>query len=284
MHGDYRIQSVSEEEGNVVYGESTGRLFMKHDDDYVLIEGSFVTHSRSSHHNTLTNGVLEVKGDFAQKETKSNQAAFGASGTHKVVLSGSGRQNVSFESPKRSGFQTLIIVNREGRGIMLSEGCRVGREVFLSLNPLLLELVPGEAAEIKVRTPFASERIEWRSFDEKVASVSEGAVLAKAPGRTRIRIAGTADESVFLYIPVVVPDKEKSVLNDEAEDTSAGQALVSEEPARERAMKIVHQAIAAQKEGRFEDALRKYRECLAIYYIPEVAEHAEKLEKFIQSR
>jgi len=283
VRGDYRIQSVSEEEGNMVYGESTGALFMKHDDDYVLVGGSFVTHSRYSHHNSLTNGVLEVKGDFAQKETKSNQAAFGASGAHKVVLSGSGRQDVSFESPKRSGFQTLIVVNREDREITLSEGGRVGREVFLSLNPLLLELVPGETAGIEVRAPFASERIEWRSFDEKVASVSEGAVRAKAPGRTRIRIASTADESVFLYIPVVVPDKEKPVLNDEAEDTSAGQALVSEEPARERAMKIVHQAIAAQKEGRLEEALRKYKESLLIYNIPNVAEHAEKLEQYIQS-
>ena len=59
---------------------------------------------------------------------------------------------------------------------------------------------------------------------------------------------------------------------------------VSDEPPRVRAMELVYQGVAAQKDGRLEEALRKFRESLLIYHIQEVAEHVEQLEKSFQSR
>jgi len=61
--------------------------------DYVCVEGNFVTQSYYSHNGRLTDGVLEVKGDFIQKKHQSSYAYrdnFYATGKHKTILSGEG--------------------------------------------------------------------------------------------------------------------------------------------------------------------------------------------------
>ena len=271
--GDYKIQGSSAE-------NSQGRLTMSDENDSVSVHGDFVMQSAHPHVGRFSKGVLEVKGNFVQKAGAGNN--FSASGTHKVVLSGEKRQNVSFENPDKSGFQMLLILNRDKRGIGAPAGYKVRREHALVLDRTYLRLNPGETVRVKI-SGGPDERFSWSSLDEKVASVSEGAVRAKAPGRTRIRIAGSADQSVFLYIHVEVAQKESSPLNGDAGDRSAGRPPVPKETARERAMRLVHEAIAAQKEGRLEEALQKYKESLVIYHSPKVAEHVEKLEKYIRS-
>ena len=53
----------------VTYGGSLSYLIMSNEEDYVLVEGDFVTQTYYSHENLLTAGVLEIKGDFLQKIT-----------------------------------------------------------------------------------------------------------------------------------------------------------------------------------------------------------------------
>ena len=53
-------------DGTVTYGNSSGRLIMTNENDYVLVGGRFVTQSRYNHSSYLTAGILEVKGDFNQ--------------------------------------------------------------------------------------------------------------------------------------------------------------------------------------------------------------------------
>ena len=91
---------------------SNGYLRMTDENGHLTVYGDFVMDSRHSHSSELTNGVLEIKGDFTQKSTYSgNYSNFYASGTHKVVLSGSGEQVVSFEDPSYSHFNMLEITN-----------------------------------------------------------------------------------------------------------------------------------------------------------------------------
>jgi len=46
---------------------------MTNENDYVCVEGNFVTQSYYSHNGRLTDGVLEVKGDFIQKAERSQR-------------------------------------------------------------------------------------------------------------------------------------------------------------------------------------------------------------------
>ncbi|MDP4147713.1 MAG: hypothetical protein Q8936_25145, partial [Bacillota bacterium] len=83
--GDYNIVDG-------IYG-SYGILKMINDKDYICVGGNFLTKSYCSTAGNLSAGVLEIKGNFTQKLYGYGDN-FAASGTHKVVLSGSGVQTV----------------------------------------------------------------------------------------------------------------------------------------------------------------------------------------------
>ena len=104
--GNYRIQTKN---ADGTYSNSYGILVMTNAADYVQVGGGFVTQSYYSHNTYLTAGTLEVKGDFTQKlfDSSSGHTNFNASGSHKVVLSGTSLQTVYFESPDYSRFNIL---------------------------------------------------------------------------------------------------------------------------------------------------------------------------------
>ncbi|MCI5134930.1 MAG: hypothetical protein D3920_07615, partial [Candidatus Electrothrix sp. AW2] len=107
VKGDYRIQKTKED-GSFTY--STGYLKMVNEADHIVVEGNFVTDSYYSHNGYLTAGILELKGNFIQKASSSSDN-FQATGTHKVLLSGTGSQTVSFEdaSSSQSHFNELLL-------------------------------------------------------------------------------------------------------------------------------------------------------------------------------
>ena len=115
VKGDYRIQGENTD-GSYTY--SYGYLNMVNEADHIVVEGNFFMDSDYSHDGYLTAGILELKGNFTQKSTSvsiSNhpQYNFSASGTHKVLLSGNGPQEVSFDTLKNgsSHFNILEISN-----------------------------------------------------------------------------------------------------------------------------------------------------------------------------
>ncbi|MCI5194574.1 MAG: hypothetical protein D3915_15920, partial [Candidatus Electrothrix sp. AU1_5] len=124
VKGDYRIQK---KEGDV-YTSGWGRLNMNDEAEYVLVEGSFATDSNADHEGYLTAGTLEIKGNFTQKSTYSSgddYKNFHASGTHRVLLSGTGTQTVSFEDARGSyysHFSILEITNPDSENIIFSSG------------------------------------------------------------------------------------------------------------------------------------------------------------------
>ncbi|NWH05287.1 dockerin type I repeat-containing protein, partial [Desulfobacter latus] len=130
VDGDYRIQTASTDaQGATTYKYSSGTLNMTNSADNVLVHGNFVMDSYYGHGALLTSGTLEVKGDFTQKSTVSSSTAkdyinFQATGTHRVLLSGTAKQTVSFStaSCNRSHFNILEITNDTNAGILFSTG------------------------------------------------------------------------------------------------------------------------------------------------------------------
>ena len=111
--GDYRIQKRNVDEWGVVsYGGSYGVMRMQYPEDFVAVGRSFVTQSNSgngSSGNLYSAGTMEIGGDFIQLKHSSSTVSeqnFAASGTHKVILNGTGLQKVTFQSTS-SGFNIL---------------------------------------------------------------------------------------------------------------------------------------------------------------------------------
>ncbi|MCI5118524.1 MAG: hypothetical protein D3913_11335, partial [Candidatus Electrothrix sp. LOE1_4_5] len=120
VKGDYRIQK---ENADGSYTYSGGFLKMVNETDHVVVEGDFITDSSSSYDGRLTAGTLELKGNFIQKSTYTGRYDnFKASGTHKVLLSGLGAQEISFEdaSNSYSHFNILEITNPDPKQITFS--------------------------------------------------------------------------------------------------------------------------------------------------------------------
>lgn len=88
-----------------------GTLCMTQSSDYVLVDGDFTTKSMVNHKNMLTDGVLEVKGDFLQS---GNNASFVATENHTTILSGTREQVVTFHDYKNSYFMNVKLENETG--------------------------------------------------------------------------------------------------------------------------------------------------------------------------
>ncbi len=106
--GDYRLQGIEEnEEGQLVYGNSSGNIRMTNENDYFLVNGDFYTQSvHNLWTNELTEGTLELKGNFTQLVGNATDN-FNSRDNHKIILSGAGHQEIFFEAPTSSGFNIL---------------------------------------------------------------------------------------------------------------------------------------------------------------------------------
>lgn len=108
VQGDYCIQTT---DGY----SSKGTLLMTNESDIVKVAGDFVMYSSISHKDCLTNGVLEIGGNFTQED--GHRENFFSSNNHTVILNGSAEQIVSFDS-KYSSINNLIITNSSESGVV----------------------------------------------------------------------------------------------------------------------------------------------------------------------
>ena len=100
---NYRIK------GNLTI--ANGTLNMTNAADHLTVEGDFTTASTIDHSGKLTDGVLELKGNFTQA---GSERAFISMDHHTVLFNGSGQQEVSFANPNTSFFCNLEVSNLEG--------------------------------------------------------------------------------------------------------------------------------------------------------------------------
>ena len=125
--GDYRIQNKeTDDDGNIIYSRSNGRLCMSDDKARLNVFGSFFTQSiygNGSNENYLTAGTLDLKGDFTQISA-GNSYNFDARGNHKTVFSGDTVQNIHFDNPNNSHFYFLILRNDITSGYTFTSGTK----------------------------------------------------------------------------------------------------------------------------------------------------------------
>ncbi len=138
VKGDY----ISDNYGT--YNYSYGYLYMTNPNDYMLVEGNFLMDSYYSHEGKLTAGTLEVKGNFTQRATSvsAGRDNFNTSGTHKVILSGTAKQTVSFTFPYASDshFNVLDIRNTSAEGVTFITGAYVIGNLTATICQIPLDL------------------------------------------------------------------------------------------------------------------------------------------------
>ena len=119
VEGDYRIQTKVEKDAEISYTPSSGYLRMNSAEDYVRVEGNFYTYALYSNAEYLTDGVLELKGNFEQT-SKNETNNFTASGNHTVLLSGNKKQEINFANvgSDHSYFANLEITNKSEEGVV----------------------------------------------------------------------------------------------------------------------------------------------------------------------
>ena len=117
--GNYYITGSGSNYTTGAYTTANASLRMKNASDEVRISGDFITASSSyssySNSNTFTNGVMYIGGNFRQingGNTSTACANFEASGSHKVVFNGSGRQTIQFDTTS-SGFANVEFQNTD---------------------------------------------------------------------------------------------------------------------------------------------------------------------------
>ncbi|KNY30128.1 Kelch repeat-containing protein [Pseudobacteroides cellulosolvens] len=86
-----------------------GRLKMLNPRDYVLVNGNFGAYSYLGGTDILTAGTLEIKGNFTQGYGQHNN--FHANGNHKVILSGTTQQIITFNK-----FESNVTNYNNGNG------------------------------------------------------------------------------------------------------------------------------------------------------------------------
>ena len=105
VNGDYRIQSPNSTNG---YTYCSGKLIMTDAKAYVLVKGDFYTQSSQNSTGLLTDGVLELKGNFTQISGNGTSNNFQAEGKHQVKFTGDEKQIVKFNNPSYSNFADAV--------------------------------------------------------------------------------------------------------------------------------------------------------------------------------
>ena len=87
--------------------------------DYVKVEGSYISRSKQSSYGRLTNGTLEVGGDFIIEAEAVNN--FYTGGSHTLLLSGKNPQKISFATSRANGSHivNLKITNQSEDGVLI---------------------------------------------------------------------------------------------------------------------------------------------------------------------
>ena len=116
IFGDYNISSYYKQAANGMVLTYSGNLNMSHENGNMIVYGTFLCQSL---YNNLTAGTIEINGHFVQQTSTYTGSGyrynnFSPSGTHKVILSGTGEQNISFQNPGESYFNILEIKNTSG--------------------------------------------------------------------------------------------------------------------------------------------------------------------------
>ena len=146
VNGDFRIQTeVANEDGSIGYSDSTGILRMENDNDYVLINGDFITQTSSFrteiyYYNlpyTINSGTIEIKGDFLQKSSDKYNSTFCSGLNSRILISGRNAQTICFDNEVDSRIAVLEIANTSNEGVTFESAVIVTTELKQTSSALV---------------------------------------------------------------------------------------------------------------------------------------------------
>jgi hypothetical protein len=120
--GDY-LEGVDWDGDGTYETYCNGRLYMTDAAGYMKVGGNAQFYSYLGYgYPQMSAGTLEILGNFRQKRDANGygNSCFPATGTHRTLLSGTGTQTVSFESPGNSYFNILEVTNQLADGSTVS--------------------------------------------------------------------------------------------------------------------------------------------------------------------
>ena len=111
------------------YRTESGLLFMQNKEDIVTIQGNYENVAKSDLKGCLTEGIMQVGGDFTVSE-EAGEYAFCPGRNHTVELNGSGKQTVTTQKDNGiSYFNNLILSNNSREGIAFVNDPYVEKQV-----------------------------------------------------------------------------------------------------------------------------------------------------------
>lgn len=114
-------------------GLGEGYLLMTNAEDYICVNGDFYVYSYRNY-NKLTDGTIEVKGNFTQRyHSNYHTDNFAPSGNHKVILSGEGLQTIDFQRTE-SRFNILEIQNYSEEGVVCATSVTINELIDNGCN------------------------------------------------------------------------------------------------------------------------------------------------------
>ena len=145
IHGGYYLGDPDKIWEKPLGGTSQGCLNMTNPEDYILVDEVFYMDCGESDaasqnkrlKSELSDGILEVKGDFVQKEEKRKdgndiESRFNAVGNHTVILSGDKEQKVWMPGSAKKGshLKNMTVTNRSRLGVFFQEECCVTGKII----------------------------------------------------------------------------------------------------------------------------------------------------------
>lgn len=218
ISGDYAIAGsyAKNADGTTTYTYTgTGaKLIMILDSDIVRIGRNLGINTSGA--SSLTAGTMYIAGNFYQYQN--GFSSFNASGSHTVVLNGTGKQHIYFKDYPYSKFYILQLTQPTSQYVFSPDPCwntlyESGSQPQLAvtsvnLSARTLTLLPKETYTFTVSVlpeNAANKSLTWSSSDESVARVDQsGKVTAVSQGTASIR--ATAPNGVYRSCTVDVTD------------------------------------------------------------------------------
>ena len=131
VFGNYFDYNISDNENSKGYENSDGKIVMSSDDDYFYVEQNIVAMLTNNAEPSIKAGTVEIKGNFYNfdDDFSGDTSTWIATGTSKLLLSGSSDQLVCFERYRTDGtthFSNVTVNNADSRKILIDNTFSIG--------------------------------------------------------------------------------------------------------------------------------------------------------------
>ncbi|MDE5779899.1 MAG: fibronectin type III domain-containing protein, partial [Lachnospiraceae bacterium] len=120
VEGDYRLQTRNGSKGNYTYSAGQGKLTMTNPSDNMKVSGDFVYERSYDNNDSLSEGLIEIGGDFVQS------GIYGYNGTNHLKFTGEHTQTITAYRELKTG----EITNDNTKELVINAEVRVSDQAY----------------------------------------------------------------------------------------------------------------------------------------------------------